>query len=192
MMLAMHPGVEVIAIAQNGLQAVELARQHQPDIAIMDINMPELDGISAMLRIGQAQPNTVFIIISGEDDRRIKQAVADAGALDFLSKPFTYEELDTALRRAARAWMAKRQRAVQTAAPQPQAAADRESLVRQAQEFSQARRTDDQAVAVYERLAAMPNCEPRWYMTLAISYVIRQEWGKLRELADRLDRLKQA
>jgi YesN/AraC family two-component response regulator len=190
MMLAMHPGVEVIAIAQTGLQAVELAQQHRPDIAIMDINMPEMDGISAMRRIRQLQPQTIFIIISGEDERYIKQAAADAGALDFLPKPFTYEELDTAIRRAARAWMAKRQRAAQAAQPARAAPPDRDALTRMAQEYAQARRSDTQALSVYERLANFPDCELRWLMTLAMTYVIRQDWGKLKTLADKLERSK--
>jgi len=190
MMLAMHPGVEVIAIAQNGQQAVELAQLHHPDIAIMDINMPEMDGISAMRRISQSQSQTVFIIISGEDDPHTKQAAVDAGALDFLPKPFTYEELDTALRRAARGWMAKRQRAVQAAQPNRPAPPDRETLTRLAQEYSQARRSDTQALIVYERLANFPGCELRWLMTLAMTYVIRQDWGKLRALAEKLERSK--
>jgi YesN/AraC family two-component response regulator len=190
MMLAMHPGVEVIAIAQNGQQAVELAQEHHPDIAIMDINMPEMDGISAMQRICKAQPQTVFIIISGEDDPHIKQAAAEAGALDFLPKPFTYEELDTALRRAARAWMARRQRAVQASQPTRPAPPDRETLTRLAQEYSQARRSDTQALAIYERLANFPDCELRWLMTLAMTYIIRQDWGKLKALAEKLERLK--
>lgn len=190
MMLAMHPGVEVIAIAQTGKQAVDLAQLHHPDIAIMDINMPEMDGISAMRQISQSQTQTTFIIISGEDDRRIKQAAAEAGAVDFLPKPFTYEELDTALRRAARAWMAKRQRAVQAAQPTRPAPPDRETLSRMAQEFSQARRSDTQALAVYERLTEFPDCELRWMMTLAMTYVIRQDWAKLKALAEKLERSK--
>lgn len=191
MMLAMHPGVEVIAIAQTGQQAVEMAQQHHPDIAIMDINMPELDGLSAIRRIKQSEPGTIFIVISGEEDRYIKQTAAEAGALDFLPKPFTYEELDTALRRAARAWMAKRKRAVQDAQPMRTTPPDRDTLTRLAQEYAQARRSDTVALHVYERLANFPDCELRWLMTLAMSYVIRQEWGKLRALAEKLERSKQ-
>jgi YesN/AraC family two-component response regulator len=190
MMLAMHPGVEVIAIAQTGKQAVELAQQHHPDIAIMDINMPELDGISAMRQIGQSESQMTFIIISGEDDRKTKQDAAEAGAIDFLPKPFTYDELDIALKRAARAWMAKRQRAMQAAQPSRVAPPDRETLTRLAQEYSQARRSDTQALAVYEQLSEFPDCELRWLMTLAMTYVIRQDWAKLKELAEKLERSK--
>jgi YesN/AraC family two-component response regulator len=190
MMLAIHPGVEVIAIAQNGQQAVELAQQHHPDIVIMDINMPEMDGISAMMHIGETEPQTIFIIVSGEEDTRIKQAAVEAGALEFLPKPFTYEGLDTALRRAARAWMARKKRAVQATQPKHPTPTDRETLTRMAHEYAQARRSDTQALMVYERLVEFPDCELRWLMTLAMTYVLRQEWGKLKILAGKLERLK--
>lgn len=187
LMLAMHPGVEVIAIAQNGQQAVEMAIKHQPDIVLMDLNMPEMDGISAMQQIRQINPEIIFIVISGEDDAKIKKAAIDAGALDFLQKPFMFDDLDMSLRRAARAWLARRQRAEQASHPPRTTPPDRETLLRLAQEFSMARRTDDRAIAVYERLVALPGCEPRWAMTLAMAYVIRQDWAKLKILAEKLD-----
>lgn len=187
LMLAIHPGVEVVAIAHNGQQAVELAQQRQPDIAIMDINMPELNGIAAMQQIKQNLPQTVFIIVSSDEDAITKKAAAEAGALEYLQKPFTYEELDTALKRAARSWMARKQRAAQAAQPSPITPPDRAALTRLAHEYAQARRSDAEAVAVYERLALYPDCELRWLMTLAMSYVLRQEWGKLKLLAEILE-----
>lgn len=190
LMLAIHPGVEVVAIAHDGQQAVELAQQHQPDIAIMDINMPTLDGIEAMKLISQSQPQTIFLIISSDEDPLTQQAATEAGALEFLPKPFTYEELDTALRRAARAWMARRKRAAQAAQQPLQAPPDRQALIRLANEYTQARRSDPEALRVYERLAEYPDCEMRWLMTLAMTYVLRQEWGKLRTLSDKLERRK--
>ena len=57
MMLAINPDVKVVAIAQNGALAVELANQHKPDIAIMDINMPEMDGLAAYEKMLETQPN---------------------------------------------------------------------------------------------------------------------------------------
>lgn len=194
LMLAMHPGVEVVAIAQDGRQAVELAALNKPDIAIMDINMPEMDGITAMQHIRQAVPEVVFIVISGEVDNETIQAATNAGAAMYLLKPFTYEDLDDALRRCARIWLKNRQRA---AAPEtsaspaakpatPLSLQEKENLNRLAQEYAQARRTDDTAIAVYEKLASDPNCETRWLVTLAMVYVIRQQWGKLKLLAEHM------
>lgn len=190
MLLAMHPGVEVTAIAHTGQQAVELAQLHHPDIAIMDINMPELDGISAIRRISEKETQTVFIVVSAEDDRTSQQAAIEAGASDFLPKPFTYEELDTALKRAGREWLAKRQRVEPAAQPAILIPSDYETLTKLAQEYSHARRSDAEALAVYERLSEFPDCELRWLMTLAMVYVIRKEWGKLKALATRLEQSK--
>jgi YesN/AraC family two-component response regulator len=184
MMLAMHPGIEVVAIARNGRQAVELATTHKPDIAIMDINMPEMDGLSAIRTIRQALPNTVYIVISAERDEKTMNAATAAGAATYLIKPFTYEDLDNALRRCARIWLANRQRAGEAARLPAQ---DLNALKHLAQEYSKVRRTDTQAMAVYEKLASDPHCELRWLMILAMAYVIRQEWSKLKLLAARLE-----
>jgi lipopolysaccharide biosynthesis regulator YciM len=56
-----------------------------------------------------------------------------------------------------------------------------------AKEFARARRTDDKAVDVFEELAADPDCELRWLIILAIIYMIRMEWGKLKDVAERLE-----
>jgi lipopolysaccharide biosynthesis regulator YciM len=61
-------------------------------------------------------------------------------------------------------------------------------LLQLATEYSKTRRTDDEAVEVFEQLAANPNCEVRWLRTLAMLYIIRQEWMKLQVLAGRLAR----
>ena len=66
LMLATIDDVEVVAIASNGRQAVELAEEHHPDILLLDINMPELDGLSAYREIAQAHPDIGCIIISAE------------------------------------------------------------------------------------------------------------------------------
>ena len=66
LMLATIDDVEVVAIAANGIQAVDLAKEHHPDILLLDINMPELDGLSAYRRIAQMYPDTGCIIISAE------------------------------------------------------------------------------------------------------------------------------
>ena len=68
LMLATIDDVEVVAIASNGIQAVQLAKDHHPDIVLLDINMPELDGLSAYRRIAQIYPDTGCIIISAEKD----------------------------------------------------------------------------------------------------------------------------
>src|SRR5574339_730237 len=68
LMLATIDDVEVVAIAANGVQAVQLAEQHHPDILLLDINMPEMDGLSAYRKIAQVHPDIGCIIISAEKD----------------------------------------------------------------------------------------------------------------------------
>ena len=70
-MLSMNPAVMVVAIAANGKQAVEMAREHHPDLVIMDVNMPEVDGLAAFKQISQIYPETGCIIISAQKDTTI-------------------------------------------------------------------------------------------------------------------------
>jgi lipopolysaccharide biosynthesis regulator YciM len=59
-----------------------------------------------------------------------------------------------------------------------------------ASEYAKTRRTDDQAIEVFERLAENPHCEPRWLQNLAMIYVIRQMWGRLKILAEKVEQRK--
>src|SRR5574339_1122043 len=68
LMLATIDDVEVVAIASNGLQALQLAKEHRPDIVLLDINMPEMDGLTAYREIHKILPGTGCIIISAEKD----------------------------------------------------------------------------------------------------------------------------
>jgi YesN/AraC family two-component response regulator len=185
LMLSIHPGVEVTAIALNGRQAVELARSQPPDIVIMDINMPELDGLSALQEMRGFLKDTLYIIISAERESKMIGKAIQAGANEYLVKPFTYDDLDKAIRLCAKAWFARK---MQSEADESTSDPDIVTLQRLAHVYAQARRTDEAALAVFERLAADPGCEMRWLLTLAMIYVLRQEWGKLKALAERLER----
>ncbi len=98
-LLQFESDVEVIAQAGNGEQAVELAKQHRPDIILMDINMPGLDGIGASQAIGQHVPSAQIIIMSVQSEADYLRRAMLAGARDFLMKPFSGDELITAIRR---------------------------------------------------------------------------------------------
>jgi len=189
MMLAINPDVKVVAIAQNGAKAVELAKEHQPDIAIMDINMPEMDGFSAYEKMLDTQPNLACIIISSERDSQTLRTAMSLGAREYLIKPFTVEELNLAVHRVSKIVKDDRQRNAQADRLREQRSA---YLKRLAHEYARSRRTDDQALEVFEHLARNPECELRWLMNLAMLYVIRKKWGKLRELAARLEERENA
>jgi YesN/AraC family two-component response regulator len=184
LMLATIDDVEVVAIASNGLQAVDLAKQHHPDILLLDINMPELDGLSAYKRIAQVYPDTGCIIISAEKDITTLRTAISVGVQEYLVKPFTVDELETAITRVA----PRVQQARQKLAQAEQLRKRNEAYLSQlASEYARTRRTDDKAVEVFERLSEYPNCEMRWLQNLAMIYIVRQDWGKLKFLAAKVE-----
>jgi DNA-binding NarL/FixJ family response regulator len=94
--------IEVVGAAENGRQAVDLSSRHRPDVVVMDLEMPELDGIQATGMIRRAHPHIrVVILTSFSDQERILQAL-DAGAAGYLLKDAEPEELLHGIRAAAR------------------------------------------------------------------------------------------
>ena len=184
LMLATIDDVEVVAIASNGVQAVELAKEHHPDIVMLDINMPELDGLSAFRRIAQIYPDTGCIIISAEKDTTTLRTAMSIGVQEYLIKPFTGDELETAIARV-RVLVEKQRIKI---AQDVQLRKQRETfLVQLAAEYAKTRRTDDKAVEVFEQLAQNPQCEARWLQNLAMIYIVRQDWSKLKILATKVE-----
>lgn len=185
LMLADNPMVDIVAIAHNGREAVELAKKHQPDIALMDINMPEMNGFEAFKAMYEIFPSMACVIISAEDDNQSFRSAMNVGAREYLVKPFTVYQLNNAVKRVGDIVKAERDKAEVAERLQAQRAS---YLIQLANEYSRSRRTDDEAVEVFEQLAANPRCELRWLRTLAMLYIIRQEWKKLQVLSGRLAR----
>lgn len=184
LMLATIDDVEVVAMAANGLQAVQLAEEQRPDILLLDINMPEMDGLSAYKEIARAHPDTGCIIISAEKDTTTLRNAISVGVQEYLIKPFTVEELETAIVRVY-AHVAKIR---QELAQADQLRRRNEAYLKQlASEYAKTRRTDDQAIEVFEQLAENPQCETHWLQNLAMIYVIRQMWGRLKILAEKVE-----
>lgn len=184
LMLSMISDVEVVAIASNGLQAVQMSKEQKPDIVVLDINMPELNGLEAFRQIKQIYPDTGCIIISAQNESSILQEAMSIGIRDYLFKPFTVDQMEEAVEKVG----AQLQKSRQESAQRQQLIQRNKAYLKQlADEYVKSRRTDDKAVQVYELLATDPTCELRWLRTLAMIYVIRQEWGKLRTLAARLE-----
>jgi len=184
LMLATIDDVEVVAIAANGLQAVQLAKEHHPDIVLLDINMPEMDGLTAFRNIAQIHPDTGCIIISAEKDSTTLRTAISLGVQEYLIKPFTIDELESAIGRVDQKVQGNRKKLAQM----DDLKRKKEDYLKQlATEYSKARRTDDKAMEVFEQLADYPNCEARWLQTLAMIYVVRQEWGRLKILAAKLE-----
>ena len=184
LMLATIDDVEVVAIAANGLQAVELTEEHHPDILLLDINMPEMDGLTAYRHIAQKHPDIGCIIVSAEKDTTTLRTAMSIGVQEYLIKPFTIEELETAIARVYPRVEEIRRKLIQA----EQLRRRNEAYLQQlASEYAKTRRTDDKAVEVFERLAENPQCETRWLQNLAMIYVIRQMWGRLRILAEKVE-----
>jgi len=88
---------EVIAEAENGRAAVNLARKHQPDVVVMDINMPELNGVDASRQILSELPQTKIIALSMYSDRSYVKGMLQAGVSGYLLKNCAFEELSKAI-----------------------------------------------------------------------------------------------
>lgn len=93
-------GTEVIAEAQDGTELMELLWQHQPDIIISDISMPGLSGLDIIKEISEHNLETKVIFVSGFQEFGFAKAAIKYGAVDYLLKPVTVEELEKAIERA--------------------------------------------------------------------------------------------
>jgi len=184
LMVATIDDVEVVAIAANGLQALQLAREQRPDIVLLDINMPEMDGLTAYREIHKILPGTGCIIISAEKDTATFRTAISVGVQEYLIKPFTVDELEAAIGRVRILVEQQRVKIVQDTQLRKQREA---YLLQLAAEYSKSRRTDEKAMEVFEQLAQNPECDMRWLQTLAMIYVVRNEWGRMKILATKLE-----
>ncbi len=97
-LIAAKANMEVVAEAEDGRTAVQLARKHKPDVVIMDIAMPELNGIEATRQILADAPRTKVIALSMHADSKFVGQMLEAGAMGYLLKDCAFEELDGAIR----------------------------------------------------------------------------------------------
>jgi len=96
------PGVEVVAEAADGAEALELIARHQPQVVLMDISMPRLNGLEALERISKEFPNVRVIIVSMYTSAEFMVYALRAGAAGYLTKNSSPAELELAVRAAAR------------------------------------------------------------------------------------------
>jgi DNA-binding NarL/FixJ family response regulator len=101
-LLAAADDIELVGAAVDGEEAIALATEHRPDVVLMDMSMPTLDGIEATRRIVAAWPEAKVVALTSFDDRERIVAVLDAGAVGYLLKDAEPEELLRAVRAAAR------------------------------------------------------------------------------------------
>ncbi len=99
--LAYYPDIEVIGQAQDGLQALKLAQEKQPDVILLDMVMPNMDGLATIPRIKECAPKAKILVVTGyAENDRVYQAIK-AGALGYILKDATRDQLLTAIRDVA-------------------------------------------------------------------------------------------
>ena len=98
LLLESHPGFQVIADAANGRDAVALALEHTPDVVVMDVAMPHLNGIEASRQISARLPNTAIVFLSMHSDESYVLKSLKAGARAYLLKGMTSDELISTIR----------------------------------------------------------------------------------------------
>jgi DNA-binding NarL/FixJ family response regulator len=95
-----QPELEVVATALDGIQAIELAEQLEPDAVVLDLHMPLLDGVSAAARLRRDHPSICLIALTGDDAPALHRAVLEAGADEVLLKTALLDALVERLTRA--------------------------------------------------------------------------------------------
>lgn len=101
-LLQFENDLEVVGSAETGFEGIELAKKIHPDVVVIDINMPDVDGIRATEAIRKYSPHTQIIVLSVQGDPHYMRRAMLAGARDFLTKPPSADELTSAIRRAGK------------------------------------------------------------------------------------------
>lgn len=101
-LLQFEADIEVVGVARTGREGIDVAKETKPDVILMDINMPDMDGIAATETIRRNTSFTQIIILSVQGDPNYMRRAMLAGARDFLTKPPSVDELTAAIRRAGK------------------------------------------------------------------------------------------
>jgi len=88
---------EIVGEAENGIEAVEMYKEENPDFVTMDITMPEMDGLEAIKAIMDIDPEAQIVVCSAMGQQKMVIQAIDAGAKDFIVKPFKDERVINAL-----------------------------------------------------------------------------------------------
>ncbi len=110
-LLQFENDMEVVGVGRTGREGIELTKETKPDVVLMDINMPDMDGIVATEKIQRTVPSTQIVILSVQGDSNYMRRAMLAGARDFITKPPSVDDLTAAIRRAGK--MAREERAKQ-------------------------------------------------------------------------------
>src|ERR1044071_3740687 len=112
-LLQFESDVDVVGVARTGKEAIQLSQEFNPDVVLMDINMPDMDGISATEAIRAKQPAVQVVILSVQGDQNYMRRAMLAGARDFLTKHPMVDDLISAIRRAGAMAQSERSKSAQ-------------------------------------------------------------------------------
>jgi pilus assembly protein CpaE len=112
-LLQFESDIDVVAAARTGREAIQLSQEANPDVVLMDINMPDMDGIAATKAIRQQSPAVQVVILSVQEDQKYMRAAMQVGAQDFLTKPPNPDELVAVIRRAGKTAREERAKSTQ-------------------------------------------------------------------------------
>jgi DNA-binding NarL/FixJ family response regulator len=97
-----EPGIDVVATASDGSRALELLAEHQPDVMLLDMNMPGMDGLEVVRRSRTCAPDVAILVLTGYSTGSTQDALVRLGVRGYLDKIKPLSELVTAVRRAAK------------------------------------------------------------------------------------------
>jgi two-component system nitrate/nitrite response regulator NarL len=177
-MLADERDFDIIAIARDGFEALEMARKLQPDVAVLDLHMPGMNGLETVQALARVSPRTRCLIMSVDHAYGRIDAAREAGALEYLVKPFSVEDFIAAVQRAA--------------AVAPRATTDQlrnEPPLNQPLVLTMLKtgRMDDEAARAYIEYIRHPNAQPETLARLAEIFCARREWKHLRHICERME-----
>jgi two-component system, chemotaxis family, chemotaxis protein CheY len=91
--MLMRLGIDVVASAENGRQAISLYKEHRPDIVILDIAMPEMDGLETLRALLEHDPNARVLMCTSFSSKQYVVEAVKIGASGYLNKPFDLEKI---------------------------------------------------------------------------------------------------
>lgn len=184
-MLTYETEFEVVAVARDGQEALEMARKMQPDVAVMDYHMPDMDGIATIKALARISPRTRCIIMSVDGEPERQTRAQSAGALQYLLKPFTTEDFIAAIQRAAQAPPLPSTQSLKRpqTAPMPPQPLNQQ----QVNGFLKTGRMDDEAARAYTEYVHHADAHPETLARLAEIFCARREWRTLRRICERME-----
>ena len=188
MMVSLEDDIQVVSLARDGQEAVEQARQLRPDVAVIDVHMPKVDGLTAIRALAHVSPTTVCMAMSYDGEREILRQAMAAGAREYLIKPFNSDEFLNAVRRVAARNVEAPTKTGGLLDPVAQRQREQE-LIQSAVNYLRAGRTDNEAARVYAELVKLRTLDNNTLIRLAEIFLARRDWSTLRLICERLEKL---